>query len=101
MVAVVLEAETGRVWSLEANAKAPAAAREDMHDILSMRERFADVNENEYGCSVTDDANVFGPLAVPVSGQLAGTGTLSEKWGRLPRSEIVAPLSGFGSAFFA
>ena len=91
LVAVVLEGETGRVWSLDANAKAPAAAREDMYEILPVREGSGGVNENEYGCSVADDANVCGPLAVAVPGQLAGMGMLSERWGRLSWSEIVAP----------
>ena len=47
LVAVVLEGETGRVWSLDANAKAPAAAREDMYEILPVREGSGGVNENE------------------------------------------------------
>ena len=33
MAAVVLEGESGRVWSLDANARAPAAAHEHMYEV--------------------------------------------------------------------
>jgi gamma-glutamyltranspeptidase/glutathione hydrolase len=91
LAAVVLEGKTGRVWSLDANAKAPAAAREDLYGILPERENPKGINENEYGCSVVDDANIHGPLAVAVPGQLAGMGMLWEQWGRLKWPDIVAP----------
>ena len=66
--AVVLEGSTGRVWSLDANAVAPAAAHEHMYDILPARRDNMCTNEKEYACSVRDDANVYGPqsVAVPV-----------------------------------
>lgn len=90
LAAVVLEGKTGKVWSLDANATAPAAAGEDIYEILPAGPRRG-VNENEYNCSVVDNANVYGPLAVAVPGQLAGMGTLSERWGRLKWDQIVAP----------
>jgi gamma-glutamyltranspeptidase/glutathione hydrolase len=89
--AVVLEGESGKIWSLDANSVAPAAAREDMYQILPVQPGAGPINENEYDCSVRDNANVYGPLAVGVPGQMAGMGTLWEKWGRLQWPAIVAP----------
>ena len=89
--AVVLEGSTGRVWSLDANAVAPAAAHEHMYDILPARRDNMDTNEKEYACSVRDDANVYGPQSVAVPGQMAGMGFLHESWGKLPWAAIVAP----------
>ena len=89
--AVVLEGSTGRVWSLDANAVAPAAAHEHMYDILPARRDNMDTNEKEYACSVRDDANVYGPQSIAVPGQMAGMGFLHERWGQLPWTAIVAP----------
>ena len=91
LAAVVLEGKTGKVWSLDANAKAPAAAREDLYGILPERDSPKAVNENEYNCSVAGDANIHGPLAVSVPGQMAGMGMLWQQWGRLKWEQIVAP----------
>ncbi len=89
--AVVLEGKSGKIWSLDANSVAPSAAREDMYQILPARYPSGPINEGEFECSVRDNANVYGPLAVGVPGQLAGMGTLWEKWGRLEWPAIVAP----------
>lgn len=91
LAAVVLEGATGRVWSVDANAVAPAAASPDMFRTLPVRAGAPGINELEYGCSVADDANVYGPLAVAVPGFLGGVGMMSERWGRLKWTEIVAP----------
>jgi gamma-glutamyltranspeptidase / glutathione hydrolase len=88
---VVLEGATGRVWSLDSNSVAPAAAREDMFEVLPIREGPRGINEQEYACSVRDDANVYGPLAAGVPGFVAGVGTLWERWGRLAWPDVVAP----------
>lgn len=88
--AVVRDSATGRIWSVDANSRAPAAARPSMYDILPMKST-AGLNESEYACSVRDDANVHGALAVGVPGQLAGIGTLWERWGRLPWDQVVQP----------
>jgi gamma-glutamyltranspeptidase/glutathione hydrolase len=88
---VVLEGKTGSVWSIDGNSVAPAATREDMYDVLPMRDGPRGINELEYGCSVRDDANVYGPLAVGVPGFLGGVGTLWERWGRLNWADVVAP----------
>ena len=101
LAAVVLEGKTGKVWSLDANAKAPAAAGEHFYDVLPERESPKGVNENEYNCSVVDDANVHGPLAVAVPGQMAGMGMLWEQWGRLDWQQIVAPCQGLVADGFA
>lgn len=89
--AVVLEGNSGTVWSIDANAVAPAAARADMYRVLPRRNGTPGINELEYGCSVEDDANVYGPLSVAVPGFVGGVGTLSQRWGCLPWDEIVAP----------
>ena len=89
--AVVLEGASGRVWSLDASAVAPAAAHEHLYDILPVRSGLAGINEDEYQCSVLDDANLFGALSVAVPGQMAAMGMLWEKWGRLEWEAIVAP----------
>ncbi|NKB70379.1 MAG: hypothetical protein GKR89_25185 [Candidatus Latescibacteria bacterium] len=89
--AVVLEGLSDRVWSLDANAIAPAAANEQMYDILPVRQGDKDINEKEYACSVRDDANVYGPQSVAAPGQMAGMGLLHERWGQLPWAQIVAP----------
>lgn len=91
LAAVVLEGTTGRVWSLDANSPAPAAAHEGMFDILPVSDGPPDINENEYLCSVGGNANVHGPLSVATPGMMAGMGTLWERWGRLNWEEIVAP----------
>ncbi len=79
----VLEGASGQVWSLDANAVAPAAARDDMFDVRDCDPGKVGLNENEYDCSVKDEANVYGPLAVAPPGFMAGVGTLWERWGRL------------------
>ena len=103
--AVVLEAGAtgGRVWSVDANSTAPAAAREDMYDVTPKAEGEvpADhdtvnrcgggINENEYDCHVRDDANIHGPLAASVPGTMACIGIIHERWGRLPWPRIVQP----------
>lgn len=89
--AVVLEAKSDRVWSLDANAIAPAAAHERMFTVMPVGNGPAGINENEYSCRVQDNANVHGPLAVATPGAMAGIGRLWERWGSLKWPEIVAP----------
>src|SRR5947208_5215 len=48
---VVLEGASGRVWSIDANSVAPAAAREDMYEVLPAAPGKRGINELEYGCS--------------------------------------------------
>jgi gamma-glutamyltranspeptidase/glutathione hydrolase len=91
LAAVVLEGASGRVWSVDANSVAPAAARSDMYRVLPTRSSPPGINELEYGCSVENDSNVYGPLAVGVPGFLGGVGAMWERWGRLRWGEIVAP----------
>ncbi|MBI4904107.1 MAG: gamma-glutamyltransferase [Acidobacteria bacterium] len=88
---VILEGATDRVWSLDANSVAPAAASETMYEVLGARTAPRGINELEYDCTVRDDANVYGALSVGVPGFLAGVGTLWERWGSLPWVEIVRP----------
>ncbi len=89
--AVVVDGSNGRTWSVDASGKAPAAAHESMYEILPRRSDPVGINEDEYGCSVRDDANVHGPLSVAVPGQMAAMGILWERWGRQPWEQIVAP----------
>jgi gamma-glutamyltranspeptidase/glutathione hydrolase len=89
--AVVLEASSGRLWTLDANSVAPAAAHERMYQVGPLAAPATGINATEYSCSVKDDANVYGPLAVGVPGVMGGIGTLWERWGRLKWPQIVAP----------
>lgn len=89
--AVVRQAGSSDVWSIDANAVAPGAANATMFRVLPPRKNDMGINESEYECSVAEDANVYGPLAVTVPGFVAGAGTLSERWGRLRWPQIVAP----------
>jgi len=88
--AVVLDGKSNRVWSVDANSIAPAAARENMFELVSRKEK-GPLNEREYACSVKDDANVYGPLAVGTPGMMAGMGIVWERWGKLKWEQIVAP----------
>ena len=89
--AAVLDGSSDTVWSVDANAVAPSASREDMYQVLPMREGAPGINELEYGCSVEGDANVYGPLSVAVPGFVGGVGTLWQRWGSLQWDQIVAP----------
>jgi gamma-glutamyltranspeptidase/glutathione hydrolase len=90
--AVVLEGRTGRIWSLDGNATAPASARENMFRYISFQQsKSTFYNELEHLGAVENEANLFGPLSVAVPGFLAGVGTLSERWGRLKWSQVVEP----------
>ena len=90
LCAVILEGATGKVWSIDANSISPKAAHEHMYTILPTRTR-GGINENEYNCSVKDNANVHGSLAIGPPGMMAGMGTIWEKWGKLKWSDVVAP----------
>lgn len=90
--AVVYDAKTRTVWSVDANAVAPSAARPDLYRVhLRDASRPPYLNEWEYFCSVEGDANVHGPRAVAVPGMMAGLGTVHERWGRLAWPAILAP----------
>ena len=89
--AVVRDGKTGKVWSVDANCTAPARATPDMYEVLPKLAGVSSLNENEYGCSVKNNANVDGALAVSVPGTLAGIGTLWERWGKLKWPQIVVP----------
>ena len=89
--AVMLDGKSDRVWSLDANSIAPAAAHERMFEVMPVRESSSGINEIEYDCQVKDNVNVYGPLAVGPPGMMAGMGVLWERWGRLKWQDIVAP----------
>ena len=92
LVGVAVDGATGRVWSVDANSRAPAAAYEGMFNVSPVDTGAPrGLNENEYDCTVKDAANVYGPLAVGVPGQMAGIGTLHERWGRMAWSKVVQP----------
>jgi gamma-glutamyltranspeptidase/glutathione hydrolase len=88
---VVLEGKSGKVWSLDSNSTAPAAAHERMYEVMDKIPGKVGLNENEYDCSVKDDANIYGPLAAAPPGFMGGVGMLWEKWGKLTWPEIVEP----------
>ena len=88
---VVRDGKTGRIWSVDANSVAPAAAHERMYRILPPAKSSSSINLNEYQCSVEDDANVHGPKAVGVPGVMAGIGVIAERWGRAKWARLVEP----------
>lgn len=90
-VAVVRESKSNRVFSVDANATAPAAAQPKMFELRPSGQEDSPVNEAEFGCSVKDNANVHGPMAVAVPGTLAGIGSVQERWGKLKWDQVVAP----------
>ena len=75
-------------------AVAPAAAHDGMYETIAPEPGKSGINELEYGCSVRDDANIYGPLSVGVPGFMAGVGTIWERWGQLKWPDIVAPARG-------
>jgi gamma-glutamyltranspeptidase/glutathione hydrolase len=89
--AVVCEGKSDRIWSIDSNSHAPAAAHEGMFDTLPPRRAGDSPNEHEYFCRVKHDANMYGPLAVGTPGMMAGMGIVWERWGRLKWSDIIAP----------
>ena len=91
MAGVVMEGKLGRVWSLDANSVAPAAANAHMYEVSPLTGPRVGLNAIEYNCVVRDNANVHGPLAVGVPGQLGGAGMLWERWGRLKWAQVVEP----------
>jgi len=92
LTGVVIDGATGQAWSLDANSRAPAAAHAEMYDVRPIvAGQSPSLNAREYDCDVCDDANVHGPLAVGVPGQLAGIGTLHDRWGQLPWAQVVQP----------
>jgi gamma-glutamyltranspeptidase/glutathione hydrolase len=88
---VVREGKTGQMWSLDANAFAPAASHDGMYEVSPPMPGRRGINEIEYTCSVRDDANVYGALSVAVPGFVGGVGTLWERWGCLQWAEVVEP----------
>ena len=70
LCAVVKEGATGKVWSVDANSISPKAAHEHMYTILPERIS-GGINGNEYNCSVKDNANVHGSLAIGPPGMMA------------------------------
>jgi gamma-glutamyltranspeptidase/glutathione hydrolase len=92
LTGVAIDGASGRTWSIDANSRAPAAAHEGMYDVGPVAaDAPKGLNANEYDCSVRGDANVYGALAVGVPGQMAGIGTLHERWGRLAWPQVVQP----------
>jgi gamma-glutamyltranspeptidase/glutathione hydrolase len=101
LAAVLLEGQTGRIWSVDANTVAPAAATPDMFRTMDLCPDRRGVNEREWGCSVEDDANFHGPLSISVPGFLGGVGMLWERWGVLKWPEIVEPARKLAAAGLA
>ncbi|HKS75066.1 MAG TPA: gamma-glutamyltransferase [Terriglobales bacterium] len=99
--AVVRKAGESRTWVVDANAVAPKRASERMFEVRAVVSGNSGINESEYGCSVRNDENIYGPLSIAVPGFMAGVGTLWERWGRLRWPEIVAPCQQLVAEGFA
>jgi gamma-glutamyltranspeptidase/glutathione hydrolase len=88
--ALIREGRSGKIWAVDGNGPAPLAAHPHLYEVLPQATDRG-INENEYFCSVKDDANLLGPLAVSVPGQMSALGIIHERWGRLPWAQVVAP----------
>ncbi len=89
--AVVKEGATGKVYSVDGNAEAPAGVTQDMFSPRPADKGATGLNENEYRCTVDGNENVHGAKAVAVPGMAAAMGTVCERWGKLKWADIVAP----------
>ncbi len=89
--ALIKDAATGEVYSVDANAQAPAGVTEDMFNPRPADEGVSGLNESEYRCSVQDNENIHGAKAVAIPGMAAAMGTIWERWGKLKWADIVAP----------
>ena len=89
--AVVLDAETDEVLALDSSSTAPSAARADMYEVGEPIPGRDGINENEYLCSVSGDANLRGGTSVGTPGVIGGIGALWERWGSVPWSTVVEP----------
>jgi len=78
-----LRLANGQHQVLDGLSTAPAAARPDMYEALSMElDRYRETR---------DRANEYGALAVAVPGALAGWCALLARHGRLPLADVIAP----------
>lgn len=89
--ALVRDGRTGKVWAVDGNGPSPRAAHPGLYTLLPASKEAVGINEKEYFCSVKEDANLFGPLAATVPGQMAAMGIIHERWGRLPWGRILEP----------
>src|SRR5215471_12525794 len=55
---LVLAGQSGKGFSVDANSSAPAKAAADMYEIVPTRALAHSRNEEEYGCSVKNNANI-------------------------------------------
>lgn len=89
--ALVRDGRDGRVWSVDGDGPAPRVAHPAMYRVLPRHPTQRGINENEYFCTVENDANLFGPTSVSVPGQMAAMGIIHERWGVLPWARVIAP----------
>jgi len=89
--AVVLDAKTDQVLALDSSSRAPRAAHAEMFEITERVTGRSGINEDEYLCTVADDANLFGGQSIGTPGVIGGVGALWERWGSVPWSEVVQP----------
>ncbi len=88
-----LRQANGRHLVLDGLSTAPAAARADLYEPLSMElDRYRETR---------DRANEYGALAVAVPGALAGWCTLLSRYGRLSLADVIAPAERFAAKGFA
>jgi gamma-glutamyltranspeptidase / glutathione hydrolase len=87
---VVHDGAAGESWSVEFPPRAPLAARPGIYDVLDSRDA-----TRLLGVSVVrDDANSEGWLAPGVPGTVAGLCLAQERFGRLPREQVMEPAIG-------
>jgi gamma-glutamyltranspeptidase / glutathione hydrolase len=84
---LVWDPAAGRSTAVEFPPRAPLAARPDMFEVVptTAGARLLGVS------TVRDDANSEGPLAAGVPGTIAGLLAAHERFGRLPRRQVMEP----------
>jgi gamma-glutamyltranspeptidase/glutathione hydrolase len=84
---LVHDPDAGKTWSVEFPPRAPRAARPGIYEVLDSRDA-----TRLLGVSVVrDDANSEGWLAPGVPGTVAGLCLAHERFGRMPREEVMEP----------
>jgi gamma-glutamyltranspeptidase / glutathione hydrolase len=96
---VIFLAESAEAVAVEYGGRAPAAARADMYDLLPG-------SDGGFGWrAVRDDANGYGYRSATVPGTVAGLCLAHQRFGALPRADVIAPAirlagDGFEVSFY-
>ena len=97
---VIFLAERGETVAIEYGMRSPASVRPDMYELLP------GYDSDGFGWRNTKgEANLYGYSSIAVPGTVAGLCLALERYGRLPRAEVMAPAiqlarDGFDVSFY-